>query len=319
MSAELRAVVLTYGTGREHEALLESLAGEGIGSEAILIVHNPSRPGENAPVEPGVEVVEASHNLGYAAGMNLGIERQLRRDPEYVLLLTHDARFRPGALRTMLAAAAASPEHGVLGPALLLTGTEEPFSFGGEILPGGGVRHRREPGPVRDGLADCAWVDGGTMLVRAEPLRRAGGFDERFWGYFEDAELCRRARADGYRVGVVVDAHADQDPGMAKRLGPWAYLMTRNGIAFARRAAGRRGGVEVAAGALLGSARDAIRALARLLGLRPGPAVDPWAVAVGGVRGTVDFCRGRWGPPPAGLPGGGDIGNVDPPGAAGDA
>ena len=79
------------------------------------------------------------------------------------------------------------------------------------------------------------------MLVRAAALERVGGFDERFWSYFEEAELCLRARRAGFRVGVVLDAVAEQAPGGPGRPGVWSYLMTRNGVAYAWRAAGPGG------------------------------------------------------------------------------
>lgn len=313
MSADLRTVILTYGTGGEFEPLLDSLTGEGIDPERILIVHNPSAPGEPAPRPAnGCEVIAASHNLGYAAGMNLGIGRQLGRGCDLVLVLTHDARFRPGALRRLLDAAAASPGHGVLGPALLWTGTETPFSFGGHTRVTGGVTHRREVGTVVDGLSDCDWVDGGTMLVRAEALREVGGFDEKYWSYLEDADLCLRISRAGFAVAVVVDAQADQAPGAGKRLGSWAYLMTRNRIAYARSVTGLPGAAAITGRALFGTGVALGRSAVRMVHLRRGDPGEPWAVAIGTLRGIADVYRRRWGPPPAGLPGGGDISNVDP-------
>ena len=105
----LGVVVLAYGSGGEYLQVLEALAGQGVEAERIVVVHNPSRPGEVLPPAPdGVEVVAASHNLGYAAGMNLGIRALLERPPAFVLVLTHDASLREGALPRMLAAAAAA-------------------------------------------------------------------------------------------------------------------------------------------------------------------------------------------------------------------
>lgn len=99
---------------------------------------------------------------------------------------------------------------------------------------------------------------------------------------------------------------------MAKRLGPWAYLMARNRILYAAAFAGRRGAVRATSIALRLALVEAARALGRLLRLRSGPPGERWAVAVGSARGTADYYRRHWGPPPAGLPGGGDIANVDP-------
>jgi N-acetylglucosaminyl-diphospho-decaprenol L-rhamnosyltransferase len=311
--AGLRVVVLSYGGGGEYRALIDALLADGLEPASILIVHNPSAPGEPAPSDvEGCEVLRASHNLGYAAGMNLGIERQLRHGGELLLLLlTHDARLRPGSLGLLLDAARESPRYGALGPVLLLSGTEVPFSYGGVNRADGGVEHRKSA-PAGEGgeIAPCDWIDGGTMLLRGEALREVGPFDARFWGYAEDADLCLRIRRAGLGVGVVLGASADQDSGAAKRPGPWAYLITRNGLAYARRAAGARGLARLGAKTVLYALREALRSLARASRLRPGPARDTWAVAVGMARGLADFARGRWGPPPS-LPGAGDLTNLD--------
>jgi N-acetylglucosaminyl-diphospho-decaprenol L-rhamnosyltransferase len=309
----LRVVVLTYGTSGVHEPLLDSLLGQGVAAEQVLVVHNPALPGEPDPAVPaGCEVLRATHNLGYAAGMNLGIERQLSRGCELLLVLTHDARLRPGALATLLAAAAAHPEFGVLGPALVFAGTETPFSFGGRTRSNGSTTHLSEPREVEDGIAPCDWVDGGTMLIRAEALAATGGYDERFWSYCEEADLCLRVGRAGFRVGVVPGALGDQMPGGTNRPGPWAYLMTRNGAAYAYRAVGVRGAAFITVRALYEALEELARAAIRLTPLRSGSVAEPWAAAVGTLRGTADFYRRRWGPPPS-LPGAGDVTNVAPP------
>ena len=307
-------MVLSYGTGGEYEALLASLLAEGMPAERILVVHNPASPGEPNPVTPpGCEVLRASHNLGYAGGMNLGIEHELATGCEWLLLLTHDARLRPGSLAALLGAAERHPEYGVLGPAQIFTGTEAPFSYGGLTRSNGTMTHRVErPVETQDGIAACDWMDGGTMLIRTDAVQRVGGFDERFWSYCEEAELCLRIARAGYRIGVLPDAIADQAPGGPKRLGPWAYLLTRNGGAYAYRAAGLRGLAFCAARATLLTLYELVRTAARGLRLRSGPAEEPWATAVGTACGLLDLCRRRWGPPPP-LPGAGDVSNVVPP------
>jgi len=309
----LRAVVLSYGSGGEHAPLLASLLAEGLAPQQILVVHNPARAGETDPELPaGVELLRTSHNLGYAGGMNRGVERQLERGCELLLLLTHDARLRPGALAALLDAAEAHPELGLLGPALLLAGSEAPFSYGGLSRTGGGMAHRKELPEAEDGIASCDWVDGGTVLVRAEVLERVGRFDERFWSYYEEAELCLRARRAGFGVGVVLAAVAEQAPGGPGRPGPWAYLMTRNGIAYSWRAARLLGLARASARAVFNVLLELARVAARGLHLRRGSPAEPWALAVGTARGLLDCCRRRWGPPPP-LPGSGDVGNLAPP------
>jgi N-acetylglucosaminyl-diphospho-decaprenol L-rhamnosyltransferase len=318
--ADCRVVVLAYGGGDEFVPLLGSLEREGMPIDRVLLVHNPSSPGQRpAPTPAGLEVLPTGRNLGYAAGMNAGIERQLERGCNSVLLLTHDARLRPGALRELLRAAADVPAYGVLGPALLWSDTEKPFSFGGETGPGGRMRHRTTPPATLDGIAQADWIDGGTMLIRSEALTCSGAFDERLWSYCEDADLCLRVARCGFRIGVVTGARADQAPGGAKRPGAWAYLLARNGIAYARSYAGVRGLAAASARAAGTGFVGLARASARALRLRAGSPAEPRAVAIGALRGLVDYAGGRWGPPPAGLPGMGDLSNTaaddDSPGA----
>ena len=173
------AVVLAYGAGGEFLQVLRSLDEQGVPLDRTIVVHNPSAPGERLPQPPpGCEVIRASHNLGYAAGMNLGIERLLADPPDLLLLLTHDASLRRGALRHLVAAAAAEPSYGVLGPALLFAGSGEPFSFGGTAGADGDLRHRKERPAGEAAVVSCDWVDGGTMLIRADGERVASPWSE---------------------------------------------------------------------------------------------------------------------------------------------
>jgi N-acetylglucosaminyl-diphospho-decaprenol L-rhamnosyltransferase len=312
--SELGVVVLAYGAGGEYLKVVQALEDQGSALGRRVIVHNPSAPDEELPAPPADwQLIRASHNLGYAAGMNLGIGRLLEvPSVDLVLLLTHDASLRPGALGRLLAAAD-GPRTGALGPSLQFADGVKPFSYGGTMSTAGTLGHRKQRPSAPDGIAVCDWIDGGTMLVGSAALRAVGDFDERLWSYCEDADLCLRLSREGFVVAVVLDAVADQSPGAAKRPGPWAYLRARNGLAVARRRAGWRG---VAAGLLSWGGlmlSELARTLARLSGMRPGSPAATWPVAVGTARGIVDFLRGRWGPPPP-LPGGGDMANLTPPG-----
>ena len=307
----LGVTVLAYGGGGEFAALIDSLRGEGVEPEQIVLVHNAAVPGEAPPAAPaGVEVVATGGNPGYAGGMNAGVDRLLARGSEELLLLTHDARLRPGALVALRGALAAELGYGVLAPALLVTGSEEPYSFGGVTGRDGATWHRKELPADAPAVIDADWVDGGTMLVRRAVFERVGEFDARFWGYVEEADLCLRARRAGFGVGVVPAARADQDSGAGKRPGAWAYLITRNGIEYAGRVAGARGVALATGRALRIVALNLLRTALRRFGIRPGDPAEPWALAVGTGRGIVDRFRGHWGPPPPGLPGIGDVGNA---------
>jgi N-acetylglucosaminyl-diphospho-decaprenol L-rhamnosyltransferase len=308
-SEGLRVVILTHGSGRPWAPLLESLEREGLPLDRVVVVHNPTEPDEPRPTLPdGCELIPADRNRGYSVGMNLGLERQLERGGELVLVLTHDARFEPGSLAALVEAGRANPEYGVLGPALFLEdGT--PFSAGGFTTDDGMLFHLPEAPADAGAIHDCDWVDGGTMLFRMDVMRQIGGFEERFFIYCEDAEICWRVTRTGAKVGVAVASRAEQSPGGAKRVGPWSYLLTRNGTYYAAEVRGRRGQIGATRRALRQIGLSLIRTVVRGLRIRKGPPGDTWALTVGTTRGLLDYRRGVWGPPPR-LPGSGDVKNV---------
>jgi GT2 family glycosyltransferase len=301
MTASLGIVVLTHGPRGEYGPLVDSLVEQGVAPDSIALVQNPTDPldPEPPPPAPGAAVIRMERNLAYAGGMNAGIRRHLARGAEVLLLLTQDLRLRPGAIRALLEAAERSPAFGVLGPILWARGVERVFSYGGRRgRRGGWVSHIRErPASTPGGIGECDWVDGAAFLVRREVLDRVGLLDERLFIYFEETELCLRATRAGWRVGVVLDAQAEQESGQSARPGFHAYLISRNGFEYARRASGALGVVATIRRALVESlellrgysgASDAERAATRIK-LR-----GMWL-------GFLDFLRRRWGPPPASL------------------
>jgi N-acetylglucosaminyl-diphospho-decaprenol L-rhamnosyltransferase len=307
--SSLGIVVLTFGTTLESLPLVQSLLEEGYPPDSVVIVHNPAEPREPTiePPHPDVAVLRPHVNLGYAAGMNLGIDHQRRRKADVIALLTHDVRFRAGALAVMRQALGRSPAFGVLGPVLWMRGENRPFSFGGLTSPTGRTTHLSDRASDVAGVAETDWVDGSAMVIRSAVIDAVGGLDERFFMYCEESEFCLRAVRAGWKVGVAVDAVAAQSPGQSKRPGAHAYLLTRNGLEYARRAKGARGVAGGLGRAMYQVAVDVRRILGAKAGHRsPARAAESYPRIVGTSRGVADFLRRRWGAPPATLPGLGD-------------
>jgi GT2 family glycosyltransferase len=65
------------------------------------------------------------------------------------------------------------------------------------------------------GLVETEWISGWCMLVRVSAFVQVGGFDENFFMYFEDADLCRRLRAAGFQVGIVGYVSAEHEESTA--------------------------------------------------------------------------------------------------------
>jgi GT2 family glycosyltransferase len=305
----LGVVVLTHGDGAEALPLLDALVERhAIRAEDIVAVQNPVRPQDLTPAapHPGITVLRMTGNLGYAGGMNAGMRHWLAAGKELILLLTGEVEAREGALDRLLRAAREAPAFGVLGPAVWWRSAGRPFSYGGVRRRSGRIDQLRDTRPAVDdrGIAPCDWVEGAAMLVRREVLEQVGLLDERFFIYFEETEFCLRAARGGWRIGVVPEAEIEQEPGLGRRPGAYRYLLARNGLEYARRAAGMRGVVT----GLADRTRDVGQAVRVLLSPRSTPAAreaNRLVIAATG-RGVMDFARGRWGPPPPSLRGAGE-------------
>jgi len=309
MARELGAVVLGYGAeAAEHlKPLLESLAGEGLDAEDVTVVWNPGgrQSDFTSPVER-VTTIRAPHNLGYAGGMNLGIRDQLQKERSLLLLLTQDVRLEPGAVGRLRSTAAQAPAFGVLGPELRWSGTGQ-VTFGIRWSARGKVDHvhARPDDADGDGVVESDAIDGAVVLLKAKVLADIGLLHDNLFMYFEETELCLRAKRAGWRVGVVLGAVAEQSPGGVRRPGAFNYLMARNGLEFALLLAGWRG-------VLAALGRDIAQSW-RLMKMRFSPKSDTqrrWFATVSLVGlwlGVLAFGRRRWGPPPENLPGLGDM------------
>ena len=178
----------------------------------VVVVDNDSRDGSAEMVEreyPEVELVEAGANIGFAAATNLAVRRG---SAPALLALNPDTQVTEGALETALATLERHPEVAVVGPRLLRPdGTLDhaakrsfptPLSAVGHFS---GIGRRRgargalaayRAPEVESGPVDA--VNGAFMLMRRETFERVGGFDEGYWMYMEDLDLCYRFAQRGW-------------------------------------------------------------------------------------------------------------------------
>jgi GT2 family glycosyltransferase len=293
----LGAVILSYGRANVHGPVLRTLTQ--FGARTVL-VHNPADEDGDwvPPVVAGAELVALERNRGYAGGMNAGATHLLREDPpEWLLFLTHDAGIERAAIQTLLEAARSDRSIGVLGPVLLLADGSTWST--GVMLTDGRARHCRDslgadPVVFRDS------IDGTAMLVRTRAYLDAGPFEERFFMYWEESELCWRCRRHGWRVGVSARSTATTVPGGAGRPASHAYLLARNGMEFARRSGGGRRMLAFSR-FIMSQVWNALPFPLLTKGTRPGAWVVTVLRWIGTVAGLVSFATRRWGPPPGPL------------------
>jgi GT2 family glycosyltransferase len=215
----LSIIIVSYNAREVLRECLVSLYGEITSSRLtseVILIDNASRDGSAAMVErdfPGVRLIASSTNLGFAAANNLGFA--IARG-DFIVLLNPDAQLAPGALANAVESMSRHPEAGLAGGRLLdEQGQDQPSarhfpSLLNEFLVLSGLAarfpHSRLFGRFDRTWADpelaaqVDWVPGAFTIMRAEALRELGGFDERFFLYYEEVDLCRRFKAAGWQV-----------------------------------------------------------------------------------------------------------------------
>ncbi len=161
--------------------------------------------GAGAPVFHGVDVLVQPRNTGYAGGMNAGIRHALARGADAVMLLNDDVVVEPGWLPPLLVELA--DEHvAAVQPKLLFAGDPPTInSLGVALGPDGagtdiGMNEPDDPDDPDDRIArDLEIFTGGAVMLRRAFLEQTGGFDERFFLYYEDVDLALRGRELGWR------------------------------------------------------------------------------------------------------------------------
>jgi GT2 family glycosyltransferase len=216
-SPQVSLVIVSFNTREVLRECLQTLEREaGDICYETFVVDNASGDESADMVErefPHMQVIRSHINLGFAAANNRAFPLAQGR---YVVLLNSDAFLHPHALSRAVAHMDANPQVGVGGARLLgRDGSWQPSarmfpSLLNDILALSGWAARfprsRFFGRMDRTWADAAvsaevdWVPGAFAIIRREALARVGYFDERFFLYYEEVDLCRRIKNAGYTV-----------------------------------------------------------------------------------------------------------------------
>ena len=192
---------------------------------------------------PDVRLIVNEQNRGFASAQNQALHAARGR---YVLVLNNDTTIEPNTMRTLVELLAERPDIGALGclergQTSLGTGSSGAFrtfpSLGRTVMENlWAVMHPPRSWDVgrlarrvhrwlgeelpREDVVEVAWIVGALLIVRREVMTRLGGFDERFFLFDEDADLCRRIRSAGWVVAFTTRTSFAHHGGASSALRP---------------------------------------------------------------------------------------------------
>ncbi|WP_153035731.1 glycosyltransferase [Amycolatopsis sp. YIM 10] len=236
-------IVVNFRGADDTITCLRSLAEVDYPRLEIICVENASGEAERirAAGVPGVKLVESAENLGFAGGCNLGAKHATGT---VLAFLNNDARPDRDWVRAAVAELADDPRVGAVASKVLdWDGTGTDFVDGGLTWFGMGYK-RHAGGPLADVPAaehevakDVLFGTGSAMFVRTGVFTELGGFDERFFMFYEDVDLGWRMNLRGWRVRYVPESiayhrhHGTMAAVDAPDTGRETFLLERNALA----------------------------------------------------------------------------------------
>lgn len=193
--------------------------------ERLWIVDNSPTDALRTTLPEGVEYIFGHGNAGYGAGHNLAI-RQAITQAEFHVVVNPDIYFEKGTIASLAEYMKNNTDVGQLMPRVVYPDGELQYLckllpspmdlIGRRFLPKRWVERRNVRFEMRDkdysSAMDVPYLSGCFMFMRTEALEKTQGFDERFFMYCEDTDLCRRVGMAGWRTcywpgATVVHAH----------------------------------------------------------------------------------------------------------------
>lgn len=237
------AIVVNWNRRRDTIACVASLQRSTYPSLRVIVVDNASSDGSVAALReafPAIELISAPQNLGFVGGCQAGVARARALAAAYLLLLNNDAEIAADAVALLVTVLQADTRAAAAGPTILYHDRPEViWSAGGAINWHTGNTQMVGLDALDQGQFGTAprtvdFVSGCALLAPLAVFDRIGGFDARFFAYYEETEWCVRATRAGYAILHVPCAKAWHKTAPSTQPASLLthYYMTRNRLLF---------------------------------------------------------------------------------------
>jgi GT2 family glycosyltransferase len=238
---EIAVIILNWHAAEDTIRCVQQFDGWQTVGAQIWVVDNASRDGSVAQITqacPHVAVIENASNLGFAGASNRGIVAALAQGDRPILLLNNDARLDETTAKQLIRSLDDDPNLALVGPLLYSTDATPRLIAAGSTNPVWSIDNLNRTIPDDASVFDVNYISGSVALACPQALRQVGLLDEDYFFYTEIADWCRRARRQGYRIGVDarVRASHDLDRSSALRNTLYVYYLMRNRFLYIQKA-----------------------------------------------------------------------------------
>ncbi|UGT62125.1 glycosyltransferase family 2 protein [Nocardia asteroides] len=225
--------LVTYQSAEDLPGFLETLAAavEPYAADVIGVDNVSTDRSADIVEEFGGRVIRNPRNVGLAAAINQGAAAT---SAEWILVANPDTQLMPGSIAALVDTAISDPRMGMIGPRIArLDGTPYPsgrrfpslavgiaHALLGGVWPGNPATRRYFGTPVT-GVTGVDWISGCCMLFRREAFDAVGGFDDRYFLYFEETKMALDMHRAGYRVVLDPSVEIRHREGGSMRSAPY--------------------------------------------------------------------------------------------------
>jgi len=198
---DLSIIIVNYNTADMLARCLHSIRSQSFNNPEVILVDNASQDNSlevTQGILPWVKVIANKQNLGFAKANNQALKIS---NGKYIYFLNPDTELKEGAFNAIIEFMKSNPEVGLAGTRIVNPDGSSQSSIERHYP---GQRHSK--GELSGLKGDIAWVLGASMIVRRSVLRGIGGFDERFFIYGEDLDICLSVRRAGWTIGYISNA-----------------------------------------------------------------------------------------------------------------
>jgi hypothetical protein len=243
---QVQITILNWNGYSDTSELLDSLKLINTPEIKIIVVDNHSFGNDVGLLENNykgyIQILKNDLNLGFAGGNNIGIKKALESNPDYILIINNDTIVEPNFLSVLLDLFKLDENLGIIAPQINYY--DEPkkvWSAGGKISKirssGFAITNKLE-NEISQIDRHVEFVSGCCMLIKKEVFQTVGLFDENYFLYLEDTDLCHRVNKAGYKIVVTPKSKIFHKVNKSTQKNDSTlplYYTTRNRLYFAKK------------------------------------------------------------------------------------